>query len=73
VLTIQFDDTDLPAQAEALREDVRAFLAEAMPRDQLPDSDFNQGHSPAFSRALGSRGADTCPRSRAANASSRSG
>ena len=53
---LQFDDTELPAAAEALRADVRAFLAEAMPRDYLPDSDFNQGHSPAFSRALGRRG-----------------
>ena len=53
---LQFDDTDLPADAEALRAEVRKFLVDAMPRNYLPDSDFNQGHSAEFSRALGQRG-----------------
>jgi len=53
---LQFDDTQLPAEAERLRTEVRQFLAMAMPVDYLPDSDFNQGHSPEFSRALGRRG-----------------
>jgi alkylation response protein AidB-like acyl-CoA dehydrogenase len=53
---LRFDDTQLPAEAEALRAEVRAFLAQAMPSDYLPDSDFNQGHDPAFSLALGARG-----------------
>jgi alkylation response protein AidB-like acyl-CoA dehydrogenase len=53
---LKFDDAALPPQAEALRAEVRAFLAQAMPAGYLPDSDFNQGHDPAFSRALGARG-----------------
>jgi acyl-CoA dehydrogenase len=53
---LQFDDTQLPADAERLRAEVREFLTGAMPREYLPDSDFNQGHSPEFSRALGRRG-----------------
>ncbi len=53
---LKFDDVRLPASAEALRGEIRAFLATALPTGGLPDSDFNQGHDPAFSRALGRNG-----------------
>ena len=46
-----------PPGAEALRAEVRAFLAQS--RASLgwrPDSDFGAGWSPAFSRSLGARG-----------------
>ena len=46
-----------PPGAEALRAEVRAFLAQS--RASLgwrPDSDFGAGWSPAFSRRLGARG-----------------
>lgn len=53
---LRFDDITLPHEAEALRGEVRQFLATEMPADALPDSDFNHGHNPDFSRALGKRG-----------------
>ncbi len=53
---LRFDDIGLPREAEALRADVRAFLDANLPRDALPDSDFNHGHDPAFSAALGRAG-----------------
>ena len=53
---LAFDPVRLPAAAERLRGEVRAFVAEHMPADYLPNSDFNEGHSPEFTRALGQRG-----------------
>ncbi|MYE80263.1 MAG: acyl-CoA dehydrogenase [Gammaproteobacteria bacterium] len=53
---LSFDPVRLPEAAERLRAEVRAFVAEQMPVDYLPNSDFNEGHSPEFTRALGRRG-----------------
>ncbi len=53
---LRFDAARLPAEAEALRREVREFIAREMPADYWPNSDFNQGHSPAFSQKLGARG-----------------
>ena len=53
---LSFDPVRLPEAAERLRAEVRAFVAENVPADYLPNSDFNEGHSPAFTRALGRRG-----------------
>ena len=53
---LRFDDIGLPSVAEALRGDVRAFLRTNLPANVLPDSDFNHGHDPQFSAALGKRG-----------------
>ena len=53
---LKFDAVELPANAEALRSDVRTFLADEWPAGYWANSDFNQGHSPAFSRKLGVRG-----------------
>ena len=53
---LRFDSIGLPPEADALRGEVRAFLRAHQPRDALPDSDFNHGHDPHFSRALGQRG-----------------
>ena len=53
---LKFDAVALPARAEALRDEVRAFVAAEMPKSYWPNSDFNEGHSPAFSRKLGARG-----------------
>ena len=53
---LHFDPVRLPEAAERLRAEVRAFVAEHMPADYLPNSDFNEGHSPEFTRALGRRG-----------------
>ena len=53
---LRFDNIGLPPQAEALRDEVRAFLRSNLPASALPDSDFNHGHDAAFSAALGRRG-----------------
>jgi hypothetical protein len=53
---LSFDPISLPAEAEALRGEVRDFLTSAMPEGYLPNSNFNEGHDPAFSRLLGDRG-----------------
>ena len=53
---LKFDPVGLPAEAEVLRADVRDFLAREWPSDYWPNSDFNEGHSPEFSRKLGARG-----------------
>ena len=53
---LAFDPVRLPEAAERLRGEVRAFVAEHMPASYLPNSDFNEGHSPEFTRALGQRG-----------------
>ena len=54
--TITFDPVRLPDAAADLRDEVRAFVERHLPADYLPNSDFNHGHSPAFSRKLGERG-----------------
>ena len=53
---LEFDSIRLPPVAEALRDDVRKFVVRELPSDYWPNSDFNEGHSPAFSRKLGGRG-----------------
>ncbi len=53
---LRFDPVELPPEAEALRAEVRDFVAREMPADSWPNSDFNEGHSPSFSRKLGARG-----------------
>ncbi|MYE24372.1 MAG: hypothetical protein F4Y01_10590, partial [Gammaproteobacteria bacterium] len=53
---LTFAPARLPDEAEALRAEVRAFLADQMPADYWPNSDFNEGHSPEFTRRLGMRG-----------------
>ncbi len=53
---LTFDPVRLPHEAEALRAEVRAFVADTLPDDLLRSSDFGSGHDPEFSRALGSRG-----------------
>lgn len=51
-----FDPVRLPPAAEALRSEVRAFVADNLDSDLLKSSDFGSGHDAAFSRALGARG-----------------
>ena len=53
---LTFAPARLPEPAEALRDEVREFLAREMPADYWPNSDFNEGHSPQFTRRLGRRG-----------------
>ncbi|MFO1161269.1 MAG: acyl-CoA dehydrogenase family protein [Reyranellaceae bacterium] len=54
---LDFPSFRLPPQAEALRAEVRAFLAETLPRLQTEDRFPSwTTPSPAFSRALGARG-----------------
>ena len=55
-LNLNFDPVELPPEAQALRGEVREFVARELPADYWPNSDFNEGHSPAFSRKLGARG-----------------
>lgn len=54
---LQIDPCRLPPEAEALRGEVRAFLADWLPR--VPRAERNRnwtGADPAFSRAMGQRG-----------------
>ena len=53
---LEFESIHLPPEAEALRAEVRDFVAEELPPDYWPNSDFNEGHSPTFSGKLGERG-----------------
>ncbi|MDH3643230.1 MAG: acyl-CoA dehydrogenase family protein [Gammaproteobacteria bacterium] len=53
---LQFDRIELPEKAEALREEVRGFLATESAHLDNPNADFSSGHDPEFSRKLGSRG-----------------
>ena len=55
---LQFEPTRLPLEAEALRAEVREFVARELPPGYWPNSDFNEGHSPDFSGRLGERGWD---------------
>lgn len=51
-----FEPAQLPEEAEALRLEVRKFLAEVLDPEELPNSDFNAGASAAFSRQLAQKG-----------------
>lgn len=51
-----FDPVTLPEAAEALRGEVRAFVADRVDPDHLRNSDFGASHDVEFSRALGERG-----------------
>ena len=53
---LEFEAVGLPPEAEALRGEVREFTSMELPADYWPNSDFNEGHSPDFSRKLGERG-----------------
>jgi acyl-CoA dehydrogenase len=53
----RFDPLTLPPECEALRGEVRSFVAEERASGRWRgESDFTSGHSPEFSRRLGSRG-----------------
>lgn len=53
---LQLDQLSLPASSDALRAEVREFLAEHSQFLQHPNSDFTAGHNPEFSQLLGARG-----------------
>ncbi len=53
---LEFEPIQLPENAAVLRQEVRDFLSEEMPRNLLPNSDFGAGDSVEFSRKLGKRG-----------------
>ena len=53
---LQFDPVQLPKAAEALRHEVREFLATNADRISAPNSDFSSGHDAEFSARLGERG-----------------
>ncbi|MCY4342243.1 MAG: acyl-CoA dehydrogenase family protein [Gammaproteobacteria bacterium] len=53
---LQFDPVQLPKAAEALRHEVRDFLATNADRISAPNSDFSSGHDAEFSARLGERG-----------------
>ena len=51
---MNFEAATLPQEYDQLRQEVRAFLASE--KDWLPNSDFNTGASPEFSRRLAAKG-----------------
>lgn len=53
---LQFDPIRLPAETQALRAEVRAFIDEQRSLIGKPNSDFTTGHDPEFSARLGDRG-----------------
>ena len=53
---LTFEPFQLPPETEALRTEVRDFIAGSLSPDFLPNSDFNAGDSAMFSKSLGSRG-----------------
>ncbi len=53
---LTFEPFSLPEEAEAIRGDVRAFLADTLDPNELPNSDFNAGDSAEFSKKLGAQG-----------------
>ena len=53
---LQFDRVGLGADAEALRSEVRAFIAANREHFPVPNSDFGTGHDPQFSAKLGAQG-----------------
>jgi alkylation response protein AidB-like acyl-CoA dehydrogenase len=53
----RFDPLTLPPECEALRQDVRGFIAEERAAGRLQaQTDFASSHSPEFSERLGARG-----------------
>jgi acyl-CoA dehydrogenase len=53
----RFDPVELPPECEALRAEVRGFIAwELAAGLWVPNSDFGSRRSAAFSRRLGARG-----------------
>jgi|tagenome__1003787_1003787.scaffolds.fasta_scaffold20986258_8 acyl-CoA dehydrogenase len=53
----RFDPVELPAECEALRQQVRGFIAEELAAGHwIPNSDFGSHRDPGFSRRLGARG-----------------
>ncbi|HZT89979.1 MAG TPA: acyl-CoA dehydrogenase family protein [Stellaceae bacterium] len=53
----RFEPLDLPPECEALRSEVRGFIADELAAGQwTPNSDFGSHRSAAFSRRLGGRG-----------------
>ena len=53
---LKFDAMQLPEAAEALREEVRAFVADNRDLIGRPNSDFTTGHDREFSARLGEQG-----------------
>ncbi len=53
---LTFEPFSLPDEAEAVRQEVRDFLAKELDPSILPNSDFNAGDSAEFSRKLGTKG-----------------
>ncbi len=53
---LQFDRVSLDSGTDALRAEVRDFLADNVQHFPQPNSDFVTGHDPEFSRKLGERG-----------------
>lgn len=53
---LTFEPFKLPQEAEAIRHEVREFLAREMDPAVLPNSDFNAGDSAEFSRKLAAQG-----------------
>jgi len=54
---VRFAPVTLTAEEEALREEVRAFLADELPKGTYrPGLGMSAGHSPEFSRKLAARG-----------------
>jgi alkylation response protein AidB-like acyl-CoA dehydrogenase len=56
VPVLQFDRVELPEKAEALRAEVRSFLATQSAHLESRNADFSSGHDPEFSRKLGAKG-----------------
>src|SRR5437763_3291510 len=53
----RFDPVELPAECEALRQQVRGFIAEGLAAGHwTPNSDFGSHRDAGFSRRLGARG-----------------
>ncbi len=53
---LTFEPFSLPEGAEAIRADVRRFLADTLDPGDLPNSDFNAGDSAEFSKKLAEQG-----------------
>jgi alkylation response protein AidB-like acyl-CoA dehydrogenase len=53
---LRFDRVHLPESSNALRAEVRQFLADQSDHLRRPNSDFASGHQPDFSARLGERG-----------------
>jgi len=53
---LTFEPFSLPEEAEAIRGEIRQFLADNLDPNELPNSDFNAGDDAAFSKKLGEAG-----------------